>query len=158
MIGLFFFNWRFLFVVLMLAALGASVVLKSMGFQSAGVSALPTVSQAAAVQKHVERTAQIWTATKTLTAQQNAENHFRKHNRDFKFKSVDQYVAVATKFLRTPPMGAQTKKQSDGDTVVFLPRTGEFAVMRADGTPRTYFILNPDIHGYPTNQAYFDAQ
>lgn len=158
MIGLFFLNWRFLFVVLMLAALGSAVVLKSLGFQSAGLSSLPTVTQVSDIQKNAERAAQIWTATKTLTAQQNAENHFKKHNRDFKFKSVDQYVAAATKFIRTPPKGAQTKKQSDGDTVVFLPRTGEFAVMRADGTPRTYFILNPDIHGYPTNQAYFDAQ
>lgn len=101
---------------------------------------------------------EIWSATSALSAAENAASHFRKHGADFGFVSVDEYVAAATEFLHNPPATAQTKAQDDTDIVRFDADTARFAVMRADGTPRTYYILNPEIHGYPTNQAYFDAQ
>jgi hypothetical protein len=99
-----------------------------------------------------------WTATRDRSAAENAAAHFRKHGNDVGAVSVDDYIAKATAFLRAPPPGTQTARQPDGDTMRFRAATGEFAVMRRDGTPRTYFILDPAIHGYASNQAYFDAQ
>lgn len=154
MLRLFFIlrYWRFSLVLAILASLLAASVLRQPAehtkplLRAAVSSALNTKS------------ATIWSSTRSLTAEQNAQMHFRKHGREFGLRSADAYIAAATNFLHNPPAGTLTKKQKDGDTVRFRPDTAEFAVMDSAGTPRTYFKLNPDIHGYPSNQAYFDAQ
>ncbi len=102
--------------------------------------------------------AQIWTSTARYSSVENAQAHFRKHARELGLKTVEAYVMAAHHFLHTPPEGTQTKIQKDGDIVRFHAPSTRFGVMRADGTPRTYYRMHPDIHGYPTNQAYFDDQ
>ena len=100
----------------------------------------------------------LWTSTRTMSARENAEAHFHKHGREFGFKSADEYIAAARAFLFTDAPDTLTKKQADGDTVRYRPATAEFGVMNRRGVPRTYFKLDPRIHGYPDNDAYFAAQ
>ena len=38
------------------------------------------------------------------------------------------------------------------------PETDTFGVRTADGTPRTMYVPDPTVHGYPTNLDYFNAQ
>ncbi len=106
----------------------------------------------------VQTTQLVWTATRSLTQTENATAHFRRHGRDVGAVDVQDYIDKTRRFLHHPPAGTQIARQRDGDVVRFYAPTGAFAVMRADGVPRTHFILRPEIHGYPTNQAYFDAQ
>jgi hypothetical protein len=43
-------------------------------------------------------------------------------------------------------------------TRVYDPDTNTFGAFNADGTTRTLFKPNPDLHGYETNLEYWDAQ
>lgn len=100
----------------------------------------------------------LWTTTRVLTAQENAAAHFARHGQDLDAQNIGDYIAQATAFLHTPPDGTQTKQQADGDIVRFHAPSARFGVMRADGTPRTYFRLRPNRHGNADNQTYFDQQ
>lgn len=100
----------------------------------------------------------LWTATKTMTAEQNAIAHFEKHGAEMGFDDAAAYVRAAQQFLRTPPQGTETKIEEDGDILRYNEKLGWFGVMRPDGAPRTLFIPDPDTHGASSNRAYFDRQ
>ena len=151
-------DWRFLLVIFILALIGASYFLDAGLYRPVQGNAPVTQNVPTSASRASAESGIIWTSTRDLDAAENALRHFRKHGHEFGFTTVDEYVAAATRFLKDPPSGTQTKKQKDGDTVRFRASTGEFAVMNRRGVPRTYFRLDPAIHGFPDNQAYFDAQ
>jgi pyocin large subunit-like protein len=104
-------------------------------------------------------TSQIWSRGPSGNAAVNATKHFKKHGRDFGFKTEQEYVAAAIKFT-TDPLSPDvlTNIQKDNDMAYYNPRTAEYAVKSKSGYIRTYFRLNPRIHGYASNTDYFNAQ
>ena len=100
----------------------------------------------------------IWTSTREMTAEQNAAAHFKKHGRDFKFTSQEEYINAAHEFLSNPPIGTISVMQRDGDVVLYDPIKNWFGVKTKNGIPRTLFQPDPKIHGYKTNMDYFNAQ
>lgn len=100
----------------------------------------------------------LWTSTKTMTAEQNALAHFKKHGSEMGFKNAADYVRAAHVFLRNPPLGTETKTEDDGDILRYNETTGQFGVMRKDGAPRTFFIPDKDHPNDLSNRAYFDRQ
>ncbi len=99
-----------------------------------------------------------WSSTREMSADENAEHHFEKHGDEFGFTSEDQYIRAANDFVGSPPEGTLTAKQTDGDTVYFNPATDWFAVVSYKGQIRTFYKLDPKIHGFKSNTEYFNAQ
>lgn len=94
-----------------------------------------------------------WGNPKTLA------DHFQRHGGDFGARTADDYAQQASGFLqRGVRGGAQVKVDSRGVIRVYDPRTNTFGAYNANGTTRTFYKPDPRVHGYPTNQAYFDAQ
>lgn len=94
-----------------------------------------------------------WGNPKTLA------DHFQRHGGDFGARSADEYAQQASGFLqRGIKGGAQVKVDSRGVIRVYDPKTDTFGAYNPNGTTRTFYKPDPRIHGYPTNQAYFDAQ
>jgi pyocin large subunit-like protein len=104
-------------------------------------------------------TSRIWSRGPSGNAALNATKHFKKHGRDFGFKTEQEYVAAAVKFT-TEPLSADVlvNIQKDNDIAFYNPLTAEYAVKTKSGYIRTYFRLNPRIHGYASNTDYFNAQ
>lgn len=100
----------------------------------------------------------IWTRGPTGNAAENATKHFKKHGHEFGFKTESEYVAAAVAFTTNPPQGVMQNIQRDGDTAFYNPKTAEYAVKSKRGFIRTYFKLDPKIHGYKSNTDYFNAQ
>lgn len=94
-----------------------------------------------------------WGNPKTLS------DHFRRHGGDFGARTADEYASEASGFLqRGVRGGAQVKIDSSGVIRVYDPRTNTFGAYNANGTTRTFYKPDPSVHGYRSNQAYFDAQ
>jgi len=93
----------------------------------------------------------MWADNRTHTAQENAQYQFEQHGTDLAAQALDDFVAKAHRFVDHPPEGTQTLARANGDTLMFDPKSGLFAVARQDGAPRTVFK--------PTDgQAYWRAQ
>lgn len=100
----------------------------------------------------------IWTGTRSLSPYENAENHFIKHGWQTRHKSVVDYVLATHAFLKDQAADIETRQEPDGDVIRFRPRTGEFAVMRPDGTARTYYIRGRKPAVTPGATRVFDRQ
>ena len=100
----------------------------------------------------------MWTSTKNRSRAGNAYRHFRDHGADFGARNALEYVRMAQDFLRNPPPGTLTRTRPNGDVVRYNPHSDTFGVMDSSGAPRTMYIPDPAIHGYPTNLDYFYAQ
>lgn len=100
----------------------------------------------------------IWTRGRQMSAAENAAQHFRKHGQEFGFKTEAEYVAAAVAFTTNPPADVMQNIQKDGDTAFYNPKTAEYAVKSKRGLIRTYFKLDPKIHGFQSNIDYFNAQ
>jgi RHS repeat-associated protein len=87
------------------------------------------------------------------------EDHFLRHGADFGATSAENYASQASSFLqRGLSGGAEVKVDSQGVIRVYDPATDTFGSYNADGTTRTFYRPDPAAHGYPTNQAYWNAQ
>jgi pyocin large subunit-like protein len=143
-----FLNAQLGLALLMLALLAASFV----------VNLEPSFRDTSSTTVILNATGQggvVWASTRNLSANDNAIAHFERHGRALGYKTAQAYVNGASAFLHHPPAGVQTKRQADGDIVHYRRDTAEFAVMREDGTPRTYFKLD---RGLAANDNYFAAQ
>lgn len=100
----------------------------------------------------------VWSPGTQQNPASNAASHFRKHGHEFPFQSEDAYVSAALDFVLNPPPGTLSVVQSDGDHVYYNEQKNYFAVTNRRGKIRTFFKLDPAIHGYPTNMDYFRAQ
>ena len=81
-----------------------------------------------------------WSSTQTLSAPQNAINHWSKHSSEFpEFTNAGQYTDAAQAFVSSPPPGTLSKSRANGDTLLYDPASNTFAVGTANGAPRTMF-------------------
>lgn len=86
-------------------------------------------------------------------------DHYARHGGDFGAKDADEYEKLAGSFLSGPPERAVIEKtRKNGDKVRYNQLSQEFAIVRSDGTIRTYFKPDPAVHGFPSNLDYFNAQ
>lgn len=99
-----------------------------------------------------------WSSTRDMSSDENAMHHFKKHGHEFGFKNEEKYIQAANDFVTKPPEGTLTVKQVDGDQVFFNPKKNWFAVVSYKGQIRTFYRLDPKIHGYKSNTEYFNAQ
>ena len=81
----------------------------------------------------------LWTSTRKLSAQENAQKHFERDGQDFGARSVDEFVAKAHSFVKHPPKGTKTIVRANGDTLFYDPKDNVFAVATKSGAPRTLF-------------------
>lgn len=102
--------------------------------------------------------ARVWTRTVDLTSVKNATQHFEKHKNEFGFQTMDQYIHAAVTLINNKSPDILRNRQKDGDFAYYNPKTAEYAVLSKRGRIRTYFKLDPKIHGYPTNLDFFKAQ
>ncbi len=100
----------------------------------------------------------IWTGTRSLSPYENAENHFIKHGWQTGHGNILDYVLAAHAFLKDPAQDIQTHTEANGDVIRFRPKTGEFAVMRPDGTVRTYYIRGQKSTVTPGATRDFDSE
>jgi len=97
------------------------------------------------------------TAAETFGGEANLLDHFTRHGADFGATSAEDYADQAQSFLARRG-SFQQLVDDNGVTRVYDPETNTFGSYNANGTTRTFFKPDPTIHGYPTNQDYFDAQ
>jgi len=95
--------------------------------------------------------APMWANSKKYAAEESAEYHFKRDGADFGAKTEADYVQKAHAFVGHPPKDALTLTRSNGDKLIYDPKTNVFAVVTKDGAPRTMF--KPDA-----GQAYWDQQ
>ncbi len=93
-----------------------------------------------AAPKQAQSELPLWSSTRSQSARENAEAHWRKHRREFpEYRSAEEYIAGAHQFLRGPPPGTLFKSRDNGDRLFYDPATNTFAVQARNGAPRTMF-------------------
>ncbi|MFJ9604685.1 hypothetical protein [Streptomyces althioticus] len=73
-------------------------------------------------------------------------------------QNAKKYVEEAQSFMRSRDPWIKTKVRGGGDIVKYNRATENFGIMSPDGSIRTYDKPDPAVHGYHSNQEYFDAQ
>jgi hypothetical protein len=95
-------------------------------------------------------------------ASERLSEHFSDHGSDFGATTEAEYEQQAAQFLTddNPQIleFTRTKGYRQVDTVRFNPATDEFGAVTRDGTIRTYYRPNPEIHRFPTNLDYFNSE
>ena len=81
----------------------------------------------------------MWAASRTRTAEENAQRGFERYGSEFAAADVDDYVRKAHAFVGKPPSGAETLTRPNGDTLIYDPKGNVFAVVTKAGAPRTMF-------------------
>jgi pyocin large subunit-like protein len=81
----------------------------------------------------------MWAASRTRTAQENAERGFERNGPAFAAADVDDYVRKAHAFVADPPAGAETLQRANGDTLIYDAKDNVFAVVTKAGAPRALF-------------------
>ena len=67
------------------------------------------------------------------------ERHFRRHASEFGFSTKEEYLAGAQTFICSNNPQIEVKFRENGDTLLYLASTNEFAVVTKDDIIRTYF-------------------
>jgi pyocin large subunit-like protein len=81
----------------------------------------------------------IWAANRKHTAQENADYQFHKNGGDFGARTEADYLREVHAFLDAPPADAEHMQRSNGDRLLYDPKTNTFAVVTSAGAPRTMF-------------------
>ena len=123
-----------------------------------GQTTLAPISQSQTVIESNFDLSKVWTRGRQMSGAENARHHFQKHGQEFGFKTEAEYVAAAVAFTTNPSDAVMQNRQKDGDTAFYNPKTAEYAVKSKHGLIRTYFKLDPKIHGFQSNTDYFNAQ
>ena len=92
-----------------------------------------------------------WAANSRHTAQDNAQYQFGKRGADFGLTDFKTYVSKADAFVTHPPQGVLKMERSNGDVLLYDPKSNVFAVADKSGAPRTMFKPSDGM-------AYWDAQ
>lgn len=87
----------------------------------------------------------------------NATKHWTKHGAEFpEIKSLRDYVAKASEFVKAPPTGTLSKTARNGkDTVLYHPETNTLVLHTAEKLPTTMYRPSPTTHGYSNNIEFF---
>ena len=81
----------------------------------------------------------MWAQSKSRSAEESAQAQFQRNGATFGSASVEDYVAEAHAFADKPPKGTQMTTRRNGDVLLYDPVGNVFAVVTADGAPRTMF-------------------
>lgn len=81
----------------------------------------------------------MWAANRRHTAQENADYQFGKNGKDFGAATETDYVQKAHAFIDAPPSDVQKVERSNGDVLLYDPKSNTFAVEARSGAPRTLF-------------------
>ena len=92
-----------------------------------------------------------WASSRTHSAIESADYHFKRDGGDFGASDVNDYVAKAHAFVSHPPRGVLTLERRNGDVLLYDPKANVFAVKTKDGAPRTMFKPRD-------GRAYWDQQ
>jgi hypothetical protein len=92
-----------------------------------------------------------WAANSRHTAEDNARYQFDKRGGDFGLTDFKAYVSRADAFVAHPPQGVLKMERSNGDVLLYDPKSNVFAVADKSGAPRTMFKPSDGM-------AYWDAQ
>lgn len=92
-----------------------------------------------------------WAANRNYSADDNAHYQFKKRGSDFGGADFKGYVAKADAFVAHPPEGALKLERSNGDVLLYDPKSNVFAVADKTGAPRAMF--KP-----PEGMAYWEQQ
>jgi RHS repeat-associated protein len=85
--------------------------------------------------------------------------HLSDHGADFGVIDASQYSDLASQFLQDSQLrDLPTKIDAGGIIRVYDPQTNIFGAYNPNGTTRTFYKLNPQIHGLPSNIEYWNAQ
>jgi len=79
------------------------------------------------------------TANRRETTEAKVQRLFERNGADFGTPTAEAYLAAITAFTTTPPADAETVRRGNGDTLIYQASTNTFAVVDADGVPRTMF-------------------
>ena len=92
--------------------------------------------------KRAEATAEakpVLTANRRETSEAKVQRLFEQNGADFGTSTPEAYLAAVTAFTTTPPADAETVRRGNGDLLIYQASTNTFAVIDADGVPRTMF-------------------
>jgi pyocin large subunit-like protein len=92
-----------------------------------------------------------WAANSRHTAEDNARYQFDKRGADFGLTDFKAFVSKADSFVAHPPQGVLKMERSNGDVLLYDPKSNVFAVADKSGAPRTMFKPSDGL-------AYWDAQ
>jgi pyocin large subunit-like protein len=92
-----------------------------------------------------------WAANRKHSADDNAHYQFDKRGAEFGAADFKAYVAKADAFVAHPPQGVLKLERSNGDVLLYDPKSNVFVVADKTGAPRTMF--KP-----PEGMAYWDEQ
>jgi len=92
-----------------------------------------------------------WAANSRHTAEDNARYQFDKRAVDFGLTDFKAFVSRADAFVAHPPEGVLKVERSNGDVLLYDPKSNVFAVADKSGAPRTMFKPSDGM-------AYWDAQ
>lgn len=92
-----------------------------------------------------------WAANSRHTADDNARYQFGKRGSDFGLTDFKAYVSRADAFVAHPPEGVLKVERSNGDVLLYDPKSNVFAVADKAGAPRTMFKPSDGL-------AYWDTQ
>lgn len=92
-----------------------------------------------------------WAANSRHTAEDNARYQFDKRGGDFGLTDFKAFVSKADAFVAHPPQGVLKMERSNGDELLYDPKSNVFAVADKSGAPRTIFKPSDGL-------AYWDAQ
>jgi filamentous hemagglutinin len=99
----------------------------------------------------------------TFEDEASKADHFQRHGSDFGAKTADEYEKMARDFLNAPLDASvgnvlECVRRGNGDTIRSDTTSEAFAIMRRDGTIRTFYKPKVAWHGYCANLFYFQAE
>jgi pyocin large subunit-like protein len=88
------------------------------------------------------------------------DDHYLRHGSDFGLTSAEDYERAAREFLNGPLSTTIQRcvRRGNGDLIRYDSATQAFAVMRSDGTIKTFYKALITWHKYSSNLAYFQAE
>ena len=81
----------------------------------------------------------MWAANRRYSAEENAEYQFTQHGEEFGARDVEDFVKKVHAFAAKPPAGTERFERSNGDVLLYNPKTNVFAVYNEAGAPKTMF-------------------
>ena len=81
----------------------------------------------------------MWAQSKSRSAEESAQAQFQRNGATFGSATVEDYIAEAHAFADKPPKGTQMTTRRNGDVLLYDPVGNVFAVVTAEGAPRTMF-------------------
>jgi pyocin large subunit-like protein len=93
----------------------------------------------------------LWSSNRRYDAETNARRHYERNGEALGARSYQDFLKRVHAFTGSPPKDALTLTRANGDLLIYAPKENLFAVVTAEGAPRTMF--KPD-----DGMAYWERQ